>query len=242
MKNLIKAELFKLKKLTAYRVLLLIYLIEEVVVQMNNISNSIAYPKYNPTYTGIEWLMDPQKTFMLHSMVIIFYTAYFVNGDFVGHTFYSSLLCGIQRKNAFLAKIIATLAGTVPLMLVYSLPGTLLWSMHAGFGMDFGIEVVFLIAKAFAIQILISLMLVSNTVLFSIIAKSRIGTFGWTFGTLYVLSVFQGNIERIIPIPAFREMVLFFLSLFYLNIGTFLVSVLLKLLAAGYIFERYDLK
>ncbi|MDE6566511.1 MAG: hypothetical protein K2K70_02120 [Lachnospiraceae bacterium] len=242
MKNLIKAELFKLKKLTAYKVLVFTYLIEEVIVQINNIGNSVAYPKYNPTYTGIEWLMNPEKTFMLHSMVIVFYTAYFVNGDFVGHTFYSSLLCGIPRKNAFLAKVIAALAGTVPLMLVYSLPGTLLWSIHAGFGMDFGAEVVFLIAKAFARQILISLLLVSNTVLFSSIAKSKIGTFGWTFGTLYVLSVFQGNIERIIPIPAFREMVLFLLSLFYLNIGTLLASVLLKLLAAGYIFEKYDLK
>lgn len=242
MKNLIKAELFKLKKITAYKVLIFTYLIEEVAVQMNNIGNSVAYPKYNPTYTGIEWLMDPQKTFILHSMVIIFYTAYFVNGDFVGHTFYASLLCGIPRKNAFLAKIIAALAGTVPLMLVYSLPGTLLWSIHAGFGMDFGAEVVFLIAKAFVIQICISLLLVSNTVLFSVIAKSKIGTFGWTFGTLYVLSVFQGNIERIIPIPAFREMVLFLVSLFNLNIGTFLASILLKLLAAGYIFERYDLK
>ncbi len=54
MKNLIQAELFKLKKSTAYKVLLITYLIIEVVIQMNNISNSIAYPKYNPTYTGIE--------------------------------------------------------------------------------------------------------------------------------------------------------------------------------------------
>ncbi len=241
MKNLIKAELFKLKKLTAYRMLLLIYLILEIAIQMNNISNSIAYPKYNPTYTGIEWL-NSQQTFLLYSLVIFLFTAFYVNGDFVDHTFYASLLCGMPRKNAFLAKIIAALVGTVPLMLVYSLPGTVLWSIHTGFGMDFGAEAVFLIAKAFARQILISLMLVSNTVFFSVIAKSKIGTFGWSFGTLYILSVIMGNIERIIPIPAFREIVLFLLSLFYLNLGTFLASILLKLLAAGYIFERYDLK
>lgn len=242
MKNLIKAELFKLKKLTAYKLLFFTYLIIEVAIQINNISNSVAYPKYNPAYTGIEWLSNPQQTFMLYSLVVFLFTAFYVNGDFVAHTFYTGLLCGMSRKYAFLAKMIAVLAGVVPLMLVYFLPGTLLWSMHAGFGMDFGAEAVFLIAKAFARQILISLMLVSNTVFFSVIAKSKIGTFGWSFGTLYVLSVFKGNIERIIPIPAFREIVLFLVSLFYLNLGTFLASILLKLLVARYIFERCDLK
>ena len=241
MKNLIKAELFKLKKLTAYRLLLLTYLLIEIAIQINNISNSIAYPKYNPTYTGIEWL-DSQQTFMLFSLVIILFTAFYVNGDFTGHTFYGSLLCGKPRKTAFLAKMIAVLAGVVPLMLVSFLTGAVLWSIYAGFGMDFGAEAVFLIAKAFARQILFSLMLVSDALFFAVIAKSKIGTFIWCFGALCVLSVFKGNIERIIPIPAFREMMLFFLSLFYLNLGTFLASVLLKLLAAGYIFVKYDLK
>ena len=242
MKNLIKAELFKLKKLIGYKVLLVTYLIIEIVIQMNNISNSVIYPKYNPTYTGIQWLLNPQQTFLLYSLVIFFFTAFFVNGDFVGHTFYASLLCGMSRKYTFWAKIIAALAGVVPLMLVSFLPGTLLWSIHAGFGIDFGTEAVFLIAKALGRNILISLMLVSNAVFFSVIAKSKIGTFGWSFGTLYVLGVFRGNIERIIPIPAFREILLILLSLSYLNLGTFFVSILLKLLVAGYIFERYDLK
>ena len=242
MKNLINAELFKLKKLIAYKVLLVTYLIIEIVIQMNNISNSVVYPKYNPTYTGIEWLLNSQQTFLLYALVIFFFTAFFVNGDFIGHTFYASLLCGMPRKNAFWAKIIATLAGGVPLMLVSSLTGTLLWSIHAGFGIDFGTEAVFLVAKALTRYILSSLMLVSNAVFFSVIAKSKVGTFGWSFGTLYVLGVFRGNIEHIIPIPAYREILLFLLSLFYLNIGTFLVSILLKLLAARYVFERYDLK
>ena len=72
MKNLIQAELFKLKKSTAYKVLLITYLIIEAVIQMNNISNSIAYPKYNPTYTGIEWLLNLRQT-LLYSIVISFY-------------------------------------------------------------------------------------------------------------------------------------------------------------------------
>lgn len=241
MKNLIQAEFFKLKKSTAYKVLLITYLIIEAVIQMNNISNSIAYPKYNPTYTGIEWLLNLRLT-LLYSIVIFLFTTYHVNGDFVRHTFYTSLLCGISRKNAFLAKIISVSAGVVPLMLVPSLTGTVLWSIHAGFGMNFGIEAVCLIAKALAIQILASLMLVSNAVFFSVIAKSKISAFKWSFGTLYVLGVLRGNIGHIIQIPALRDILLFLLSLLYLNLGTFLAAIILKLLAAGYIFERYDLK
>ncbi len=127
-------------------------------------------------------------------------------------------------------------------MLVPSLTGTVLWSIHAGFGMNFGIEAVCLIGKALAIQILASLMLVSNAVFFSVIAKSKISAFKWSFGTLYVLGVLRGNIGHIIQIPALRDILLFLLSLFYLNLGTFLAAIILKLLAAGYIFERYDLK
>lgn len=239
MKNLIKAEIFKLKKLRAYKAMLLIDLMIEAAVEMNNISNSIAYPKYNPTYTGIEWLLNTHQTYYL--MVILF-VAFYVNGDFAGHTFYSCLLCGVPRKNAFWAKMIAVFAGIVPLMLASSLTGTLLWSIHAGFGVDFGAEAVFLVAKAFAKQILSSLMLVSNAVFFSVIAKSKIGTFSWSFGSLYVLAVLRGNIERVITIPAFREIMSFLLSMFYLNLGTFLASILLKLLAARFIFERCDLK
>lgn len=242
MKNLIKAELFKLKKLTAYKVMLILYLLIEAVVQMNNISNSIAYPKYNPTYTGIEWLLNSHQSLFLYLVVVFLFTAFYVNGDLVAHTFYTGLLCGMPRKDVFWAKVIAVFAGVVPLMLVYSLTGTVLWSIHAGFGMDFGLEVFFLIAKAFARQILLSLMLVSNGVLFSVIAKSKIGTFGWSFGTLYVFGVLRGNIENIIRIPAVSKILLFLLSLFYLNLGTFLASILLKLLAARTIFVKYDLK
>lgn len=242
MKNLIKAEFFKLKKLTAYKVLLIIYLLIEVVVQMNNISNSVLYPKYNPAYTGMEWLSNPHQTLLLYSVVIFLFTAFYVNGDFSAHTFYSSLLCGIPRKNAFWAKIISLFAGAVPLLLVYSLTGTVLWSVHSGFGMDFGTEAVFLIAKAFVRQILLSLMLVSHGVFFAVIAKSKIGTFGLSFSTLYVFGILRGNIENIIQISALSKIFMFLLSLFYLNFGTFLASILLKLLIARYIFQRFDLK
>lgn len=242
MKNLIKAEFFKLKKSTAYKTLLVTYLVIEVVVQINNISNSVSYPEYNPTYTGAEWLLDPHQTFLLYSVVIFLFTAFYVNGDFTAHTFYAALLCGLPRKNAFRAKIISLFAGTVPLMLVYSLVGTVLWSIHSGFGMDFGAEMVSLIAKAFAGQILASLMLTSHAVFFAVIARSKTGTFGLGSGTLYIFGVLRGNIWNIIQIPALSKIFMFLLSLFYLNLGTFLASVLLKLMTARYIFEKSDLK
>ena len=241
MKNLMKAELFKLKKLTAYRALIVIFLLTETVVQINNISNSMAYPKYNPTYTGIGWLTDPHRSFSIYAIAVFLFTAFFVNGDFTNHTFYASLLCGTERKNAFGAKMVSVFTGGIPLALVSLLPGTILWSIHAGFGMDFGLDTAVLIAKAFARQILISFMITSNTVFFAVIAKSKISTFLWSFGSLYVLGVFRANIERIISNPALREVLQFLVSLSYLNFWTFLASVLLKLLAAGYIFEKFDL-
>ena len=138
--------------------------------------------------------------------------------------------------------MVSALAGVVPLMLVPVLTGTVLWSIHAGFGMDFGVEAVCLVAKALGIQFLASLMLVSHAAFFAVLIKSRIGAFVWSFGTLYMSGVLQGNIGNIIQIPVLREILLFLLSVSYLNLGTFLAAVVLKFLAAGYIFERCDLK
>jgi len=241
MGNLIKAEFYKLKKLTAYKALLIIYLIIEIGVQINNISNSVHYPEYNPTYTGMEWLSNPHQTLLLYLVAIFIFTAFYVNGDFTGHTFYSSLLCGIPRKNAFWSKIIPLFAGVLPLMLIYSLTGAVLWSAHTGFGMDFGAETLFLIAKAFVRQILVSLMLISHAVFFAVIAKSKIGTFGLSFITLYIFGMLRGNVENIVHIAALSKIFMFLLSLFYLNFGTFLASILLKLITARYIFERTDI-
>ncbi len=56
MKNLIRAELFKLRKSTSYQILWITDLLIETAIHINNISNSVAYPKYNPTYTGAGWL------------------------------------------------------------------------------------------------------------------------------------------------------------------------------------------
>ena len=127
-------------------------------------------------------------------------------------------------------------------MLVSSLTGTVLWSIHSGFGMDFGTEAVFLIATVFAKQILMTLMLVSHAVFFSIITKSKTGAFLLGFATLYVFGILRGNIENIIKIPALSKILLFLLSLLTLNIGTFLAGILLRLLTARYIFEKFDLK
>ena len=242
MKDLIKAEFFKLKKSTAYKALFITYLLIEVVLNNNYIGNSVAYPKYNPTYTGIDWLSTQPRTMLFYMIAVFLFTDFHMNGDFTAHTFYSGLLCGLPRRKAFWAKIISLFAGVVPLMLVYALTGTALWSVHAGFGMDFGVQALFLITKAFGERIYFTLLFVSQTIFFTIAVRSRIGAILLGFLTLNGFGILRGNIETIIKIPAFSKILLFILSIFYLNIGTFLASVLLKLLAAGYIFEKYDLK
>lgn len=241
MKTLIKAELFKLRKSTAYKVLFFTYLITEAVIQINSIGNSVVYPKYNPTYTGSEWLRQCDLT-LLYLVAVLFFISFYVNGDFVKHTFYGVLMCGASRKKAFLAKLTAVFAGTVPLLLASVLTGTTLWSIHAGFGMDLGWKAVCLVAKVIAMQSLALLMLISNGMLFAVIAKSRLSAFAWSFGTLYILGVLRGNIGHIIQIPALRDLLLTLLSLSCLNLETALLAIVLKLVVAGYIFEQFDLK
>ena len=177
----------------------------------------------------LEWLLNEHYTVTPYMIAIFLFIAFYVKGDFTSHTFYRGLLCGIPRKNTFWAKIIVLFVGIIPMMLMSILTGTVLWSIHSGFGMDFGTEAVFLIAKAFAQQFLLTLILVSHGVFFAVIAKSQIGTFLWSISTLYL-------------IPGASIISRFLLLLFYLNIGTILITILLELSAAGYIFARYDLR
>lgn len=260
MKNLIRAEFFKLKKSTGYKVLLITYLIMEILIQINNVDNSVAYPKYNHSYTGVdwlvnrhqpslycdcywcanaqkspfmpqglEWLLNKHYTVTSYMVSIFLFIAFYVKGDFTAQTFYRGLLCGIPRKNTFWAKIIVLFAGIIPMMLISFLTGTVLWSIHSGFGIAFGRKAVFLIAKAFVEHLLLTLILVSHALFVAVITKSQIGTFGWSISTMYV-------------IPQAGIVLRFLLSLLYLNLGTVLVTVLLELFGAGYIFEKYDLK
>ena len=199
MKNLIKAEFFKLRKLTAYRALFIIYLMIEIVININYVGNSIAYPKYNPTYTGMEWLLTQPRTMLFYMIAVFLFTDFYVNVDFTAQTFYSGLMCCLPRRKAFWAKIVLLFVGVLPLMLVYDLTGTVLWSAHAGFGMDFGAQAFFLIAKAFGERILLTLMLVSQAVFFTVAVKSRIGAILLGFGTLNGFGILRGNIETITP-------------------------------------------
>lgn len=257
MGNLIKAEFFKLKKSTGYKVLLVTYLVVEILNQINNIGCSVVYPEYNPTYTGAEWLLNQHQpslycdgcaikysyiprsvewlfnthyTVIPYMVAVFLFIAFYVKGDFTAHTFYRGILCGIPRKNVFWAKLIVLFVGVIPLMLISSMAGTVLWSIHSGFGIKIGSEAVFLIAKALAKQILLILILISHGVLFAVISKNQISTFGWSISTLYV-------------IPSLGvEWHVFYLHFFYLNLGTTVAVILFELLAAGYIFQRYDFK
>ena len=262
MKNLMKAEFFKLKKSTGYKVLLVAYLILDILIEKNNIGNSVVYPKHVPAYTGAEWLVDrhypslfdcecygcidtryhsfyilqrlewllnQHNTVALDMGAIFLFIAFYMKGDFTSQTFYRGLLCGTPRQNTFWAKMIVLFIGIIPMMLMSVLIGTVLWSIHAGFGMEFGKDVVFLIARAFAQQFLLTLMLVSHGVFAAVIAKSQIGAFLWSISTLYL-------------IPRSDLILRFLLALLYLNIGTILITILLELSAAGYIFARYDLR
>lgn len=257
--KLIKAEFFKLKRSTGYKVLFVIYLVMEILIQINNISNSIAYPKYNPAYTGgewllnqhqpslycdwcamrqehlhiprsLEWLLNDHYTAIPYMIAVFLFVAFYVKGEFTAHTFYRGSLFGIPRKNIFGAKLIALFAGVIPLMLVSTLSGTVLWSIYSGFGIKISPESVFLIAKTFGKQIVLSLMLISHAVLFAVISKNQIGTFAWSIGTLYVVP--RASVR------AGMRFVLSALSVFFLKPGITVATALLELLIAGYIFER----
>lgn len=246
MSNLVKAEFFKLRKSLAFKVLLAMYFVFEILYTINEIGNSVLYPAYNPTFTGAEWFCQvPGANGTGYFAIALFlFAAFYVAGEFHGRTLYRGLLCGLLRRDVFGAKVIVFTVGAVLLLLVHIVTGTTLWTIHSGFGMDSSDGVALFFTKAIASLLLQLLILVSHALLFAVMTKNKIGAFALGYGVLDVLGLpfWRTSVRSDLVVFTYID---YLQASWESSMWALLVcaaEVILMLLAAGYLFARCDLK
>ncbi len=133
MRNLIKAEFYKLAKSPAYKWLLVTCLIFVFILIRKEICDGMIF-----TVAECLCKMLPRANYVIWFSV---FAAFYVAGEFSNRTITSAIFCGFSRGKIFWAKSAAFFVGILLIMLTYALTGTALWYAQSGFRVKFSSSV-----------------------------------------------------------------------------------------------------
>ena len=181
MKNLIKAEWFKLSKSSIFKILLLINLILAAILLLMKPRTG-----YRAFRLGIAYLI-------YHTNIGLIFTSAFLCEDFSNKSFGKSLLSGCSRKKIFFAKAIIFWVGMVLLLSAFICSAVITSSLLNGFGMDLSIET-FVNILFFAFCGIVECTSISSImILFSTIAKRKIPTIMAIYLFFYPFEFIKNN-------------------------------------------------
>lgn len=169
MKNLIKAEWFKLTKSSVFKVLLVINLTAAVLLLWSLTQAGQARTGYRAFRLGIAYLF-------YHTNIGLVFTAAFFCEDFFNMSFGASLLSGCSRIKIFFAKVIIFFIGMLLLFSDFTCTAVIVSSLLNGFGMAISIETCKNILFFSFCGILGCISMSSIMILISTIIKSKIPT------------------------------------------------------------------
>lgn len=112
MRNLIKAEFFKLKKSLSYKLILAGFFLTEILLVWNEISVGVNHT--GVLYTGAQWIYRLPSQASYYVVFLFLFAADFVAGEFQNRTFAASFLCGYPRRTILWAKAAVYFTGLFP--------------------------------------------------------------------------------------------------------------------------------
>lgn len=240
MKNLIKAEWFKLIKSFYFRILCLCNAASLVTTVILNFLGSTGS-------TGYEALLISLGYILHHSIIGYIYAAFFLCNEFSCRTFGVSLSCGVSRGKIFSAKVFTFLAGLLLLFLIYTGTVTCIATILNGFGKNFSIDVILLLICGLLGEIAMGTVMI----LVAVIVKKASITIALGIGITYCLILGRTYYlqKDIFPFVKYTysfqiEELTFFGKNFLLGrfFAVMLLTALIALIMARFIFERTELK
>lgn len=240
MKNLIKAEWFKLSKSAGYKVLLLCNAVSVLTSVLLLVAGS--------TSPGYEMLVIGLTSILHHSVIGYLFAAVFICSEFSNRTFGMSLLCGSSRKKVVLSKIIAYLIGMTILFLVYVCATTLVMTLANGFGV--GAKYIKEVVLLLVCGILGNMAISSVIILVATIAKKTITTIGIGIGLTYA-SLWIETTFRAKPLPFIKYIYTYQIGQLQswgdtFSVGMFLAVITVTIIAALFFavtaFDRMEIK
>lgn len=245
MKNLMKAEWFKLSKSFGFKMLLLCN-----AASLFSTSFLLVIGFNGVEGTGYKLFAGILRYFLHHTFIGFLFVSVFLCGEFSNRTFGISLLCGYSRIKIFLAKFFVFIAGLLSLILVYTGITAIVTSVgNGGFGKTFNMET----CKNIFILLLYGMLgyatMGAVMVLIAVIIKKALATVGVGMIFTYVLAQME-NLTRENPLPFLKYTYLYQIRhLDYgeeLSSGMFLpvmfITFSLALIASIIIFERTEFK
>lgn len=245
MKNLIKAEWFKLSKSFGFKMLLLYN-----VASLFTSSFLIAIGFVGLKVIGYKAFVGVFRYVMHHTFIGYLLVSIFLCEEFSNCTFRMSLLCGYSRRKIFLAKFCVFLLGFLSLVLLYTGITTIVTSIgNGGFGQAFNMETCKNIFVLLLHGVLGYATMGAIMVFIAVIVKKALATVGVGMISWYALAQTE-NLTRESPLPFLKYTYLYQIRNLYwgqeLLSGIFLPVMLITFfsisVASIMIFERTELK
>lgn len=235
MKNLIKAEWFKLSKSSGFKVLCLYNATSSTLTAaFCFIAGSEA--------TGFVAVRMSHGYVLHHSMTGCLFAAIFLCGEFADRTYGLSLLSGYPRKKIFLSKTLIFLSGFIGLFLIYTGGIGVVMSIGNGFGGPDHLNVLFMLCCGIVGYAAMGMIII----LIAVITKRAFVTVGVGMALTYALGQME-NLTRENPLPFLKYTYLYQIRRFHfwgeefsfwMFLAVEIVTFILALWASAFIFDQ----
>ncbi len=245
MKNLIRAEFFKLSKSFGYKVMLALSVGIGVLYSFIWISHS-------SRVTGYLVLLIMDSFVMSHTIFTSVFTAVFLCSEFSDRTMGQGLFCGVPRRSVFFSKLIVFFTGLLCLLSTVVVVTVVIMSIANGFGIELTVEGCLDVLAQAAFFWLVSAAIGGFFIFLAMATKNAVAAMGTGLGIAYILLVMTSNYvnagwEKFALVKYSFVYQMFVLEDWeHLNKGLFLAVTLVTLIstltASTLIFERMELK
>lgn len=242
MRNLIKAERFKLRKSLGFKILLLGNIISTFIFIVLLILGSKT--------TGYQGMIISLSYVLHHVFMGFLFVAIFLCSEFNNRTFSMSLLCGHSRRKVFLAKSVVFLCGVLFLSCIYVGFSTVFAWVGNGFGKEWNLDNAKLVLQIWGCGLAGYITMGAVIILVATIARKMIVTIGVGVGLTYAL-IQSENLSRDNPLPFVKYTYSYQIRQIYFAGDDFapeffmvvmMITVIVALIAATLVFERTELK
>lgn len=245
MKNLIKAEFFKLSKSFGYRMTMILSVMVGLFFAYFAISNSAQV-------SGYQMLSIMDSFVMFHTLFTGVFTAIFLCSEISDRTMGMGLFCGLPRRSVFLSKLVAFFTGLLCLLSAVVVVPVVIMTIVNGFGMELTTEGCVTVLAQVVFFWLVCAAMGSFFVFLALATRNTVATIGAGFGIAQYMLVLASNYvnsgaEKNYPVKYSVIYQMFVLADWEhlqkgLFVGVSLVTLVITLIAAIVIFERLDLK
>ncbi len=248
MKDLVKAEWFKLRKSLGFKLLLL----ANALCAISTVSTYILLGNGNASsgFCGYRALGGGVTLVLMHAYIAYLFAAVFVCKEFSRRTFAMSLLCGHSRTEIFASKATGFLLGYF--LLYWEFVGIVSIGASAvyGFGAEWSMEILWETLLLLGVGLMACFTTGAVAVLIAMAARKAIVSIGIGIGHTYALLWLETNFREH-PLPFMKYAYTYQIRELYWRRETFspvlflvvtLATSMIALVAAALVFKRAELK